>query len=149
MNQFLDALRGLEKARTPLEDDSQVSTKDTASEASIDLSKMSAKEMAEYWLGNPLSEDSKSISENSKGTEYNSRGMSEMVSLEVLDKYRVEFEIKPAEGLNDMGKHYRRNSIFNDVKQTVEQIQSNGYAFRDGDTFETSKHKITFKIASI
>ena len=43
------------------------------------------------------------------------------------------------------------NHIFpcNDVRQTVEQIQSNGYAFRDGDIFETSKHKITFKIVSI
>ena len=75
--------------------------------------------------------------------------MSETVSLEISDKYLVEFEIKPAEGLNDMGKHYRRNSIFNDVRQTVEQIQSNDYAFRAGDTFETSKHKITFKIVSI
>ena len=59
MNQFLDALRGLEKARTPLEDDSQVSTKDTASESPIDLNKMSAKEMAEWWLGEPISEDKK------------------------------------------------------------------------------------------
>ena len=149
MNQFLDALRGLEKARTPLEDDSQVSTKDTALEASIDLSKMSPKEMAEYWLGEPLSEDSKSLSENPDEQKNNSSSMSEMVSLEISDKYRVEFEIKPAEGLNDMGKHYRRNSIFNDVRQTVEQIQSNDYAFRAGDTFETSKHKITFKIVSI
>ena len=149
MNQFLDALRGLEKARTPLEDDSQVSTKDTALEAPIDLSKMSAKEMAEYWLGESLSEDVKSLSENSKGSEDNSSSMSEMVSLEVLDKYLVEFEIKSAEGLNAMGEKYRRNSIFNDVKQTVEQIQSNDYAFRAGDTFETSKHKITFKIVSI
>ena len=149
MNQFLDALRGLEKARTPLEDDSQVSTKDTASESPIDLNKMSAKEMAEWWLGEQISEDSKSISENSKGTEYNSSSMSEMVSLEVLDKYRVEFEIKPAEELNAMGKHHRRNSIFNDVRQTVKQIQSDDYAFRDGDTFETSKHRITLKIVSI
>ena len=65
MNQFLDALRGLEKVRTPLEDGNQVSTKDTASESLVDLSKMSAKEMAEYWLGESLSEDVKSLSENS------------------------------------------------------------------------------------
>ena len=114
MNQFLDALRGLEKLNTP------------------------------------ISGEIENLGENPDGQKNNnSSSMSEVVSLEISDKYRVEFEIKPAEGLNDMGKHYRRNSIFNDVRQTVEQIQSSDYAFRAGDTFETSKHKITFKIVSI
>ena len=113
MNQFLDALRGLEKLNTP------------------------------------ISGETENLDENPDEQKNNNTSMSEMVSLELSDKYLVEFEIKPAEGLNDMGKHYRRNSIFNDVRQTVEQIQSNDYAFRAGDTFETSKHKITFKIVSI
>ena len=98
MNQFLDALRGLEKLNTP------------------------------------ISGDEASLGKNLDGQKNNSSSMSEMVSLEVLDKYRVEFEIKPAEELNAMGKHHRRNSIFNDVRQTVKQIQSDDYAFRDGDT---------------
>ena len=113
MNQFLDALRGLEKLNTP------------------------------------ISGDAVSLGANPDGQNNNSGSMSEMVSLQISDKYLVEFEIKPAEGLNEMGKHNRRNSIFNDVRQTVEQIQSSDYAFRAGDTFETSKHKITFKIVSI
>ena len=113
MNQFLDALRGLEKLNTP------------------------------------ISGDEASLGKNLDGQKNNSGSMSEMVSLEISDKYRVEFEIKPAEELNVMGKHHRRNSIFNDVRQTVKQIQSDDYAFRDGDTFETSKHRITLKIVSI
>ena len=112
MNQFLDALRGLEKLNTP------------------------------------ISAEIENLDENPDQQNNNNTIMSEMVSLEISDKYRVEFEIKPAEELNAMGKHHRRNSIFNDVRQTVKQIQSDDYAFRDGDTFETSKHKITFKIVS-
>ena len=113
MNQFLDALRGLEKLNTP------------------------------------ISGETENLDENPDEQKNNNTSMSEMVSLKLSDKYLVEFEIKPAKGLNAMGKHYRRNSIFNDVRQTVKQIQSGGYVVKAGDIFETPKHRITLKIVSI
>ncbi len=59
MEQFLDAMKGLEKTRTPLDGETLPSTSDTALDSSLDPSKMSPLEMAEWWLGQSLSEDKK------------------------------------------------------------------------------------------
>ena len=73
-------------------------------------------------------------------------GSAVVVSIKINENFSAEYELEEVNTLDAIGNTFRKNSIHNDVVNTLKEIENSGHTFSYTDLFYSKKHKIRIRI---